>query len=367
MIRPMLLDRLAHEIRRSPLLYMLGWAAVVILIGLAAQIQAGWIAFTIILPAALVGLQALLQTPTTILTSAASPSPLAPVSSQSGILQARLRELAREIDRVSGALTNIVSQQGGAGEQSSVIMRAERTLEDFNEMSAHARREAVRLSAISQQTTNASRAGQQSSLQSIDGITKVQIQINEAAGTLGALARHLRQISKINATVNEIATQSNFLALNAAIEAARAGEQGRSFATVADEVRVLSDQSRNAVREIHEVLAQVHKAMEDTVTVTQGGAQLVESGLLTAQQTRDAVMRLSEGLSESSGAVQRILLTIDQQSSAIESLVKSINNVGQLTMQSQAGLRLAEGIIRDLNRLSEELNTIAAGSNEYAS
>ncbi|MEZ6138154.1 MAG: methyl-accepting chemotaxis protein [Pirellulaceae bacterium] len=52
--------------------------------------------------------------------------------------------------------------------------------------------------------------------------------------------------------VKKIAEQTNLLALNATIEAGCAGEAGRNFAVVANEVKVLSRQSREAVDNIGE-------------------------------------------------------------------------------------------------------------------
>ncbi|MBM7866498.1 methyl-accepting chemotaxis protein [Heliobacterium gestii] len=65
------------------------------------------------------------------------------------------------------------------------------------------------------------------------------------------------QIDVLSESIMHITQQTNLLALNAAIEAARAGEAGKGFSVVANEIRKLAEQSKNAVLKIQDITSKV--------------------------------------------------------------------------------------------------------------
>ena len=77
--------------------------------------------------------------------------------------------------------------------------------------------------------------------------------VNDAKSTEGMvknLDAAAHKIGDIIGLINSIAGQINLLSLNATIEAARAGDAGKGFAVVASEVKALADQTTKATEEI---------------------------------------------------------------------------------------------------------------------
>ena len=77
---------------------------------------------------------------------------------------------------------------------------------------------------------------------------------------LGDISKQMEQIVNI---VNSIADQTNLLSLNASIEAARAGEYGRGFSIVAGEVRKLSEETKQSVSNVANLISNTHTQVEN--------------------------------------------------------------------------------------------------------
>ncbi len=92
---------------------------------------------------------------------------------------------------------------------------------------------------------------------------EVSVRQEELTEAANVIEEAVSASMEIIGSIQDIASQTNLLSLNASIEAARAGDAGRGFAVVAQEVRTLSDSSKETTEHISQKLTNVNSSVKD--------------------------------------------------------------------------------------------------------
>lgn len=273
-----------------------------------------------------------------------------------GNLAQQISATADGLGRAASAIHMVTGQQSsGAEQQAAVITEAVAMLNEFIALADEIRVQARGITQQSEQTAEVSERGQNALRLTTEGMSQIRSQVTVIASNIAGLAVQTQRIDEIITSVSEIATQSNLLALNASIEAARAGAHGRGFAVVADEVRTLAQQSQNAAAQVQSILTEIQDAMQQTVRATEVGDQQVDEGLELAQQAGGVIMQLADNVNESATAMRSIMAAIDQQSTGLEEITRSMRNLHDVTQKNLESNRTAEIVAENLTRLSEEM------------
>lgn len=148
----------------------------------------------------------------------------------------------------------------------------------------------------------------------------------------------VEQIGVLADSIMNITGQTNLLALNASIEAARAGEAGKGFAVVADEIRVLAEQSKDAVVHIQEVTESVTTAVNN---LAGDSAKLLEFVGTDIIRNLEEFRSMADSYNNDAGAVDELVTDFSASSeqllASINGILEAIGEVSRTTNEGATG------------------------------
>ncbi|STX38534.1 HAMP domain-containing methyl-accepting chemotaxis protein [Legionella feeleii] len=173
-------------------------------------------------------------------------------------LMAALRKVSRRINEGTNVLATAANEitasttqlASSSSETAAAVSQTSSTIEEVRQTSEISAQKAKYVAEIGQKTAQISQEGQKSMEESVEAMKQIQEKMETIAERIVTLSEQSRDISEIVNTVNDLAEQSNLLAVNASIEAAKAGKHGKGFSIVAQEIRMMAQQSKQATSQV---------------------------------------------------------------------------------------------------------------------
>lgn len=166
------------------------------------------------------------------------------------------------------------------------------------------------------------------------------------------LEGRMRRINDLLTSIQDVAEQTSLLSLNASIEAARAGEHGRGFSVVAEEIRKLSTNSKQASEEIGTLL----NAISQDVGATGHDMRIAETYLREqgthVENTIHSFYQIRNHIETVVESIQKVNETVQTVERGKESLLTTVESVSSMSEQTAASVEMIK------HNFTEQLQTI---------
>ncbi|SFC40459.1 methyl-accepting chemotaxis protein [Butyrivibrio sp. YAB3001] len=152
------------------------------------------------------------------------------------------------------------------------------------------------------------------------------------------------EIEQVTNTIEAIAKQTSLLALNASIEAARAGETGKGFAVVADQIGKLADQSTEAAKNTHQLIADTMDEIKNGNTVVAETTQALDAMQVSVEEITSMIIQTGD--------------LAKQQAQSMDEIDRGIEMISNVVQNNSATAQESSAVSQELSEQSESLNNL---------
>jgi methyl-accepting chemotaxis protein len=284
-------------------------------------------------------------------------------NSSQGLKDASENLLAKfaEIEASMNKINDATSAASAATEQ--VNASAEEVNTSMNTLATETNGALATANGIKKRAAEVSEKSRQSS-ESARALSKqfgeqlaVSIENGKVVDSIGELAN----------LIDGIALQINILSLNASIEAARAGEAGRGFAVVANNIRKLSNETSEAVKNIQDTVEKVQVSFNDLSKNSEGLLSFVNDKVMpdyeTLTETAEQYGKDAEYFAGITGKVADMSKDIEQimgqVGQAIQNIAESSQNTAAESTSVMNSVEDVSDTVKSVSTMSQEQQDIA--------
>lgn len=228
--------------------------------------------------------------------------------------------------------------------------------------------------AISTETTEKMRGYIDLMEKTTNDMQVIEQSAHQTEQSIESLENGMKEVAEFATTIAGITKQTNLLALNASIEAARAGEMGKGFSVVAEEVRVLADNSKEASDAITGIISKIFSLLQEVRVSNQENLNNIAEGIEKLHEVGKEAESLGKLQTESGEKAkmvasssedtkahgEQVLKMVKQMQELVENTLEQANQIVQesetqkgVTSEVQDSFHQVNDVSRDLMEISK--------------
>ncbi|MGL5214743.1 MAG: methyl-accepting chemotaxis protein [Aeromonas hydrophila] len=284
----------------------------------------------------------------------------AAIDRMQGALADLVSEIAGSVSQLSSAVEEVsaISEQSATGmaRQQSEVSQVATAMNEMQSTVFEVARNTTDAMSAAKDASRTSTQGNQVVRSAISSIEEVSVKIEQAGAVVQQLEQDSNNISMVLDVIRGIAEQTNLLALNAAIEAARAGEQGRGFAVVADEVRSLAQRTQNSTAEISKMIEVLQERTAEAGSAMQLSRQQMQESVGLAREAGSSIDTINGAVTQITDMNTLIATATEEQNAVTEELNRSIVNIHNAADENALGAQQTAQACVELSKLANTLH-----------
>lgn len=272
-------------------------------------------------------------------------------------------DISGSMKETSGQISTVVEQvsesfvsQAENTQDSVTVLNA--NIESLNQVVENENANKKQLEETIDKINNSYKSVDTTSKNILESLTKFQ----EVKSKGLELSNKAKDINNIVLIVAEISDQTNLLALNASIEAARAGEMGKGFSVVAEEVRKLAEETKDAVKNINSNLELFVTDIGELVQKIEAQYYVLEKETSNLENVRT----LSKDANASAKAVADSMIeTVEKLNSEANSISKIYENIEAIAAISEENSASSEEVSASVTEYMSQISKLTEGIDEF--
>ena len=265
-------------------------------------------------------------------------------------------EAGRSASEVARAMETMAK---ATSEQSNQMHHTANNVTKLGQLVRKVTKDSIDIAEASRHVSESAKIGQKITMEVAGEISEIYNTTKEINTVIDDVNRTSEEIKVIVQIIEGIAEQTTLLALNASIEAARAGEHGKGFNVVASETGKLAEQSKQASKQIGDLITQMINRSNHAVNVIHKGVQRVEAGKVLSTKATATFENIFNELESTLGQIYNVAQSAQQMAEYNEQVIEAVSSVAAISEEGMATTEEISATVEEQSATAEEVASFA--------